>query len=326
MEPSDLSLFPEAASTVAGRVDAIFWFMTGLTAFLSGLIAAAIVYLGIRYRRGSRVDRTAYVPPLWLELSWILVPIPVLLFIFVWSSELFLEMQRPPADAMEIRVVARQWMWKLQHPSGRREIDELHLPTGRPVRLTMISEDVIHSFYVPAFRIKQDVLPGRYTTAWFEAKTPGTYHLFCAEYCGTNHSRMKGRIVVQSPSEYQAWLAGRSEGASPVVTGAQLFERFRCAGCHASPTGENRGPPLAGLAGRQVPLTDGRSVTADDTYLRESILRPSARIVAGFTPLMPAYEGQLGEEELNDLLAYIKSLAGDGPAGPSKAPAAEAKP
>ena len=310
MERNDLQLFPEAASSIASRVDSIFWFMTGLTVLLSGLIALAIVFLGIRYRRGSKVDRSQYVPPLWLELSWILVPIPILLFIFVWSSELFLEMQRPPADSMEIKVVARQWMWKLQHPTGRREIDELHIPTGRPVRLTMISEDVIHSFYVPAFRIKQDVLPGRYTTAWFQAETPGTYHLFCAEYCGTNHSRMKGRVVVQTPGEYQAWLAGRSGAeVSPAVSGAALFEKFRCASCHgAAVTGENRAPPLAGLAGRTVPLTGGQMVTADDAYLREAVLRPAVKVVAGFKPIMPSFEGQLGEEELNDLIAYIKGL------------------
>lgn len=312
MERHDLQLFPEAASSVAGRVDAIFWFMTGMTVIFSVLIALAIVFFGIRYRQGSKVLRTPYVPPLWLELSWIIVPVPILLFIFVWSSELFLEMQRPPADSMEIRVVARQWMWKLQHPSGRREIDELHVPTGRPIRLTMISDDVIHSFFVPAFRMKQDVLPNRYTTTWFQAETPGTYHLFCAEYCGTNHSRMKGKVIVQTPSEYQAWLAGRSSDASPAVTGAALFEKFRCAGCHMSQTGENRAPPLGGIAGREVRLQDGRTVVADDTYLRESILRPSARIVAGFTPLMPTYEGQLNEEEVSDLLAYIKGLRSPG--------------
>jgi len=308
MDNAEFQLFPDAASTVASRVDALFLFMTALTIFFTVAIAGAILYLGIRYRRGANVNRAQYSPPLWLELSWLLTPVPVVIFVFIWSSQLFLEMQRPPKDAMEIRVVAKQWMWKLQHPSGRREIDELHVPTGRAVRMTMISEDVIHSFYVPAFRIKQDVLPGRYTTTWFEADTPGTYHLFCAEYCGTNHSRMKGRVVVQTPSEYEEWLGGGRRDQSPVVAGAALYEQFRCGSCHAQTVTPLRAPPLEGIYGRSVKLANGATVTADDSYLRESITRPAAKVVAGFQPIMPVFEGQISEEGLSDLLAYLKSL------------------
>ncbi|QDT55167.1 Cytochrome c oxidase subunit 2 precursor [Caulifigura coniformis] len=310
MGSADFQFHPETASTYAARVDGVYWFLVAMTAFFSIAIAAAIVYLGVRYRKNAQVNRTPYSPPMWLELSWLIAPAPILLFIFFWSAQVFLEMQRPPADAMQINVVARQWMWKFQHPSGRREIDQLHVPVGRPVRLKMISEDVIHSFYVPAFRTKQDVLPGRFTTAWFEATKPGTYHLFCAEYCGTQHSKMVGSVVVMSPTEYEEWLAGRGSDVSPEVAGAALFEQHRCGSCHGPATAQMRGPTLEGIFGKMIPLVDGSSVPADDTYLRESIVRPGSKIVAGYQNLMPTFEGQLSEEELNDLLAYIKTLSG----------------
>jgi cytochrome c oxidase subunit 2 len=316
MDNADLRLFPDAASTTAPRVDALYFFLVGMTAVLTLLIAGLILYFGIRYRRNAVVDRSKYHPPLWLELSWMIIPIPILILIFVWSSQLFLEMQRPPADAMDIRVVARQWMWKFQHPSGKREIDELHVPLGRPVRVTMISEDVIHSFFVPAFRVKQDVLPGRYTSAWFEATRIGSFDLFCAEYCGTNHSRMIGRVVVMSPADYQAWLAGRTADTPPAVAGAALFEQLRCVTCHGAAGTATRGPPLAGVFGSDVRLADGSIVAANESYLRESIVRPGAKVVAGFQPLMPAYEGQISEEGINDLIAYIKSLGSSAEAAP----------
>jgi cytochrome c oxidase subunit 2 len=305
MTDSDLQLFPEAASSVAGDVDALFLFLTGMTVVFSVLIALAIVFLGVRYRRAAAVDRTPYRPPFWLELSWILLPIPVLIAIFVWSSTLFLKMQTPPTDAMEINVVAKQWMWKFQHPSGRREIDELHIPAGRPIRLRMISEDVIHSFYVPAFRVKQDVLPGRYTSLWFNATQEGPHQLFCAEYCGTNHSRMIGKVVVVTPAEYQSWLSRGASDAPPATGGAELFAQFRCGSCHAGGGAGQRAPSLEGLAGSTVPLSNGTQVLADDAYLRESILRPNAKVVAGFSATMPSFEGQISEDGLLDLLAYI---------------------
>jgi cytochrome c oxidase subunit 2 len=308
MTDSDFALFPQAASSVAGDVDRLFWFLTGMTAALTVLIAGTIVYFGVRYRRASSINRAAYRPPLWLEVSWIVAPMPVLIVIFVWSSSLYLEMQTPPTDAMQINVVAKQWMWKFQHPSGRREIDELHIPQGRPILMRMISEDVIHSFFVPAFRVKQDVLPGRYTTVWFNATERGSYHLFCAEYCGTNHSRMVGRVIVVTPTDYQNWLAGGSVDVAPASAGADLFVQLRCASCHAGGGTRSPGPSLHGLAGSMVTLANGAQVTADDAYLRESILRPNAKVVAGFPPAMPTFEGQLSEEALLDLVAYIKSL------------------
>jgi cytochrome c oxidase subunit 2 len=312
MNASELLLHPRQASTIAPQVDALYFFLVGLTLVFSTLIALLIVVLAIRYRRGAKVDRTPFHPSVWMEVSWLVLPLPLLLGIFAWSAIVYFRIQRPPAGAMEFTVVAKQWMWKLQHPSGRREIDALHVPVGRAVRLSMISQDVIHSFYVPAFRIKQDVLPGRYTTAWFQAVQTGEFHLFCAEYCGTNHSRMIGRVIVMEPDEYQAWLAGGGPTESPVVAGQRLFEQFRCDSCHLPVGGEqSRGPSLAGLAGKPVTLATGDQVVADDNYLRESILRSASKVVAGYQPIMPAYEGQLGEEQVLQLIAYIRSLGAE---------------
>jgi cytochrome c oxidase subunit 2 len=309
MNDTDLQLFPEAASTVAPAIDQLFWFLTILTIVLSTLIAALIVYFSIKYRRASTADRTPYTPSMMLEMTWIVGPIPILLGIFFWSADLFFELRRPPADSMQVTVVAKQWMWKFQHPTGRREIDVLHVPVNRPVRTMMISQDVIHSFYVPAFRIKQDVLPGRYTTAWFQADKIGEYHLFCAEYCGTNHSRMIGKVIVMSEADYGAWLAGRDDGPVSAPASEPIFARLRCASCHEpTESGPARGPSLAGLFGREVRLADGSTVQADEGYIRESIMRPQAKLVAGYPPIMPTFEGQLSEEDVLDLIQHIKSL------------------
>jgi cytochrome c oxidase subunit 2 len=244
-----------------------------------------------------------------MEVVWSVIPFIMAMGIFVWGAWLYLVDSRPPAGAMELHVVAKQWMWKFQHANGRREINTLHVPAGRPVRLTMISEDVIHSFFVPSFRIKRDVLPGSYATCWFEATRTGEFHLFCAEYCGTNHSRMTGRVIVMEPAEYESWLEGGRLNEPPAVAGKRLFDEFRCASCHAPATGPVRGPPLDGVYGHDVVLRNNQTVMADDEYLRESILRPNAKIVLGYEPLMPSFEGQLDEEQLLALLAYIKSLA-----------------
>lgn len=309
MNTSEFYFHPQQASTVAPEVDALYFFLVAITVVFSLLVAALILYFAIRYRRSAKIDRTPFHPSMWMEVSWLVLPLPLLLGIFVWSADVYFTQQRPPAGAMEFTVVAKQWMWKLQHPSGRREIDTLHVPKGQPIRLQMISQDVIHSFYVPAFRMKQDVLPGRYTQCWFEATQTGEFHLFCAEYCGTNHSRMIGRVIVMEPDEYQAWLAGGSPSESPVVAGQKLFEQLRCDSCHVAHGGEqSRGPSLAGLAGKPVTLTTGDQVTADDNYLRESILRSATKVVAGYQPIMPAYEGQIGEEQVLQLIAYIRSL------------------
>jgi cytochrome c oxidase subunit 2 len=306
---TEFELFPDAASTAAPQVDALFWFLMAISTVLSVGIAATLIYFAIKYRKSARVDRTQRPTSLSTEFTWIGAALPVLLLIFLWGAKVGFYLLRPPADAMAINVVAKQWMWKFQHPDGRREIDTLHVPVGQPVRLTMVSQDVIHSFFVPAFRVKQDVLPGRYTNAWFEATKPGAYRLYCAEYCGTDHSRMKGTIVAMTPADFAAWLAGEYEGDEPPqVAGEKLFDQLQCGTCHRRDGEAGRGPSLAGVFGSQVPLATGDAVQADDGYLRESILRPAKKVVAGFQPIMPAYEGQITEEGVMELIAYIKSL------------------
>jgi cytochrome c oxidase subunit 2 len=306
-------LMPDAASTMAGSVDALFLFLVGISLFFSLLIAGLVVRFMFVYRRRS----AAYVPPLvhgslWLEATWTLVPLAITMGVFVWGARIFAALHEPPPGALEVYVVGKQWMWKMQHLEGRREIDELHIPVGRPVKLTMTSEDVIHSFYVPAFRTKQDAVPGRYTTVWFEATKLGTYHLFCAEYCGTLHAGMIGRVVVMEPAAFQAWLAGGTEMGVPVAeAGAKLFEAQGCPSCHrAGP--EQRGPRLERLFGSTVRLADGRTVVADETYIRESILDSRAKVVAGFQPIMPTYRGLLTEEQVLQLVAYVKGLGTEG--------------
>jgi len=304
-------LMPERASTMAGQVDTLFLALIAVTVF-SLLIAGLLLRFMVVYRRRS----PDYVPPrlhvpLWLEATWSIVPLGITMIAFFWGARIFAALVEPPADSLEAFVVGRQWMWKIQHLEGRREIDELHVPIGRPVKLTMTSEDVIHSFYVPAFRVKQDAVPGRYSTVWFEATTPGTYHLFCAEYCGTLHSGMIGRVVAMEPAEYQAWLSGTAEGGAPPVSvaelGAELFQSQGCASCHRAGDTQ-RGPHLEGLFGRTVPLAGGGTAVADERYLRDSILDSSKQVVEGFQPIMPTYRGLLTEEQVLQLIAYIKGL------------------
>jgi cytochrome c oxidase subunit 2 len=302
------SLFPEQASSIAGQVDALYFFLIALSAFFSVLIAVAVIGFVIRFRKSS--DRQA-VPTgegfLALEITWTVIPFILVMIIFGWGARVFVTMHTPPDDAMQVYVVGKQWMWKLQHVEGRREINELHVPVGRPVKLLMTSEDVIHSFYVPAFRVKQDAVPGRYTSMWFQPEKTGEYHLFCAEFCGTQHARMIGRIVVMEPSEFQAWLAGSTGAGDMASSGQKLFEQLGCQSCHQAETGA-RGPSLAGLFNKQVELADGRTVVADDAYLRESILNPQAAVVAGYQPIMPTFKGQVSEEGLLQLMTYIKTL------------------
>ncbi len=241
------------------------------------------------------------------------MPFCIAMVIFVWGAKLFIYWAVAPADSMEVYVVAKQWMWKTQHLGGQREINELHVPLGQPVKLTMISQDVIHSFFVPAFRLHQDVLPGRYTTLWFQATRPGRYHLFCSQYCGTSHADMKGEIVVMEKDAFQAWLESQAEG-SPALEGRKLFQKLQCVTCHSA-NAQTRAPVLEDLFGRQVALNDGRVVTADNNYLRESILNPDAKIVAGFQPIMPSFQGQVTEEELLQLISFLRALQ----AGPNSA-------
>lgn len=303
-------LFPEQASTVAPQVDALFFFLLGVTVFFSGLIATLIVVFMVRYRRRPGIKAHAVHGSNLLEIGWSVIPFALTMVMFFWGASLFATIHRPPDDALQVNVVGKQWMWKAQHMEGRREINELHIPVGRPVQVTLTSEDVIHSFYVPAFRTKQDAVPGRYTTTWFQATKPGTYHLFCAEYCGSLHAGMIGRVVAMEPAAFQAWLTGETGGpaVSVVAAGEALFQQQGCPSCHTSEAGA-RGPSLAGLAGSTVDLADGSTVVADDAYLRQSILEPQARLVAGYSAIMPTYQGLLSEESLMQLIAYLKSLS-----------------
>jgi cytochrome c oxidase subunit 2 len=313
-------LFPDQASTFAPGVDALYTFLVSVSAFFTILIFLAIVFLAFYYRRSAVRQRKRRVgAKFWvLEAVWITIPLILVMVMFLWGAAEYFEQRVMPANAIELNVVGKQWMWKIQHPQGRSEINELHVPLGQPVVLRMISEDVIHSFFMPAFRIKMDVLPDRYHALWFEATKLGTYHLFCAEYCGTDHADMRGFVHVMHPADYAKWLSG-GEQQPPVTAGEALFMRFRCDTCHYQ-GGQPRCPPLTNLFGGDVPLSDGQSVTADEGYLRESILNPAAKVVAGYQPIMPTYEGQLSEEQIFQLVEYIKSLsampAGSGPPTP----------
>jgi len=313
-----LPLFPVAASTLAPRVDALMLYVLGIVLTFIVLVGGFIFFFALKYHHGSRADRSSPVYfSLPLELAWTVIPLVLTLSIFFWGAELFIAMREPPADALEVYVVGRQWMWDIQHAEGRREVDALHLPVGRPVKLLMTSADVIHSFFVPAFRVKQDVLPGRYTTMWFQASKPGRYHLFCSQYCGTSHAAMGGWVTALSPADYQRWLDGASAGGvadsasgeTMAESGARLFHRLNCAACHRDGA-SGAGPALAGVFGRAVQLEGGGTVLADESYLRESILRPNAKIVKGWPPRMPTYEGQVDEAQLQQLVAYLKSLKG----------------
>ena len=311
-----LRLVPEQASTVAGQVDALFLFLVAITVFFTGLIFLLVVVFALKYRRRSDDERPKAIHgSLVLEAFWTVVPLGIAHVIFVWGTYLYYVISRPPAAAMEVYVVGKQWMWKLQHPTGQREINELHVPVNRPVRLTMTSEDVIHSFYVPAFRIKADVVPGKYTSTWFEATKTGEYHLFCAEYCGTSHAVMGGRIVVMEPAEYERWLTGGASAESLPAAGEALFARLACNTCHKS-DGSGRGPSLVGKFGKTEKLTSGETVAVDESYVRESILNPQAKITTGYPPIMPTFKGLVTEDQLLQLIAYIKSLKMDGQAKP----------
>ncbi len=301
-------LFPPEASTMAPRVDALFFFLVGVALFFATLICTVIIVFAIKYRRRSDDERPPVVHgDLRLEVLWTVIPLGLTMVMFVWGAKLFFITYDPPSNALEINVVAKQWMWKIEHPEGRREIDELHIPVGRPVKLTMTSEDVIHDFFVPAFRVKKDVLPGRYTTVWFEATQPGDYHLFCAQYCGTQHSGMVGHIIVMKQDDYERWLSGAAAGISMAEAGETLFRRLGCGTCHL-PNGTGRGPSLVGIFGGPVELQGGETVIADDAYLRESILEPQAKVVAGYAPIMPTFKGLISEDGILQIISYIKSL------------------
>lgn len=297
-----------SASSIAPKIDALFWSMVGLCGTVAAGVIIAIVFYSIRYRRGHPVDRGGgATQSTGVELIWTLVPLALFVGVFTWSLYLFAEMRTPPANAQPIYVVAKQWMWTVQHAGGQREINSLHVPLGQPILLTMTSQDVIHSFYVPAFRVKQDVLPGRYTQLWFKATRLGRFPLFCAEYCGLDHAKMGGSVVVMTPVQFAAWLEAGGSTSDLAARGAALFRNHGCSGCHG-PNSPVPAPGLTGVYGHPVHLSDGRTLIADDGYIRDSILLPDKDIVAGFQPVMPSFAGQLGEEEILALIAYLKSL------------------
>jgi cytochrome c oxidase subunit 2 len=299
---------PERASSLAPRVDAVFWAAVGFSALLIGGLVIANGFFLVRYRSGSAAPR----PPLRIrtsviETAWIAATTVGFLGFFAWGAHVYLFEERSPAAALAIDVVGRQWMWDIRHANGRREFNTLHVPLGEDVRLALTSEDVIHSFFVPAFRLKQDVVPGKQVSLWFHPTKTGTFHLFCAEYCGTVHSGMIGEVVVLPPAEFAAWLA-RGNALEPLAQrGRRLFQRYNCSGCHDQPAAV-RAPPLEALFGTLVPLRDGRRVRADEAYLRDSILRPEREVVAGYDPLMPSFENVIPESDLLELIAYLKSL------------------
>ena len=318
-------IFPDQASTFAGDVDALYFFIVAVCAFFGLGVAAAVIYLGLRYRKthdgeiGARIEGS-----LPLELLWSVIPTIIAMFMFGWGASVFYHLRRPPDEALQVYAVGKQWMWKFQHPEGQREINELHIPAGRPVKITISSEDVLHSLFFPAFRTKTDAIPGRYTYLWFEAQKPGTYHIFCAEYCGTNHSGMIGSVTVLEPAAYQAWLQGGGEGGTLAQRGARLFDSLACNSCHVD-SGQGRGPSLKDIVGKTETLQDGSTVVVDDAYLRESILTSQAKIVRGFQPLMPTFQGLISEENLVALIEHVKSLSPNAATTAAAAPPAETK-
>jgi cytochrome c oxidase subunit 2 len=311
-----LPLPPEAA-TIAPRVDHLFFAVTAVTTTVAVAIFITMIVFGIRYRAGSRARRDDHSPMhaararKRIEIAWTLTPLALFLAAFAWGARLYLVRDVAPADAVPLYVVAKQWMWTFEHTGGQREIDALHVARGRPVQLTMTSQDVIHSFFVPALRLKQDVLPGRYTELWFTPTRAGHFHLFCAEYCGTDHARMgSGELVVMEPVDFQRWLDGQHSALDAASHGAALFREYGCSGCHGASSAVHA-PNLAGIYGRPVPLSDGSTAVADERYLRDSILLPRKQVAAGYEPIMPSFTGQIGEADLFDLIAYIRSLANE---------------
>ncbi len=300
--------YPEAASTYAGRVDALYFFLAAMTTVLTLSIFGIAVFFAIKYRRRSEDERPKAIEGnLKLELLWSGIPLIVCMGIFFWGTRIYMEMTQTPKDALPIYVVGKQWMWKIQHPDGRGEINELHIPIGQKFRMIMTSEDVIHSFYIPAFRSKADVVPGRYTSIWFEATKVGKYRLFCAEYCGTSHSAMKGWVHVMTPADYEDWLSGNVANESMDQAGERLFAERKCNTCHSGEPGA-LGPSLNGIFGTEVLLDNGQTVLADDKYMRESMLNPRAKMVQGYGAIMPTYESQLNEEQIMQIISYIKTL------------------
>jgi cytochrome c oxidase subunit II len=306
-------LQPPSDSSLATRVDILFYTWLALSGLVTLAVAFLIVYFSVRYRHWARVNRQMATGAALrrysrrIEIAWIAAPLILFMVMFVWAADLYYAHAAPPANATEVYVVGKQWMWKLEHTGGQREIDELHVPAGRPIKLIMTSQDVIHSFFMPVFRIKQDVLPGRYTMLWFTPTRPGDYHVFCTQYCGTDHARMIGHVVVMEPAAYARWLASGNASQSMAQEGAARFRQYGCSGCHGA-NASVHAPKLEALFGRRVQLADGSTVVADERYLHDSVMLPRKDVVAGFDPIMPSFQGQIAEEDLLDIIEYIKSL------------------
>jgi cytochrome c oxidase subunit 2 len=304
---TNFQLYPPEASKIAPQMDALYFFMVlvsmiGLTIVILLVVTFSILYSKTRHPVAVQIEGSTL-----LEATWTIIPLGLFLIMFVWGALIYFRVYTPPANAMNIYVVGKQWMWKAEHPGGQHEINSLHVPTGRPVQLTLISQDVFHSFSIPAFRVKREAIPGRYTSVWFEATTPGTYHLFCTQYCGTNHSAMIGDIVVMTPEDFKKWLAESTSGMSMAQNGERLFASLSCNACHNG-RADARGPSLANVYGSRLTLTNGQKQTADEAYLRESILNPSDHVTQGFAPIMPTYQGQISEDGVIALVEYIKNL------------------
>jgi cytochrome c oxidase subunit II len=305
---SPLPFFPEQASNFAGNVDTLFSFILLTCLFFSVLVTLLIILAALKYKRRTAGEvGSADHGNMVLEVGWTLIPLVIALGMFAWGAAVYVNYRTAPKDTLDIYVVGKQWMWKLQQPNGRKEINELHLPVNRNIKLIMGSEDVIHDFYIPAFRVKMDVVPGRYNTMWFRPTKIGKYHFFCSQYCGTNHAVMGGWVTVMDPAEYAAWLSDEGGDLNPVAAGEKLFSQLACNTCHL-PNGSGRGPSMNGVYGGKVLLADGSTITADEAYIRESILQPKAKIVAGYQPVMPTFQGLVTEEQIMNLTAYIKSL------------------
>ena len=306
--PHAFPLFPQEASTVAPAVDHLFYFLTAVSIFFSALIFLLIFYFAVKYRRRSKDEappKNQIINNVPLEITWTVIPIILVAIMYFWGAKIFVSNAEPPKGSMEVFVIGKQWMWHVEHTNGKREINALHIPVDVPVKLTMTSQDVIHDFSVPAFRMKMDVLPDRYTTEWFEATKTGKFRLFCDQYCGMGHALMRGWVYVMTRDDYERWLNSGVTGITMADQGETLYHQFGCITCH----GTGKGPAFTGLYGKPVKLSDGSTVIANDAYIRESILYPTAQIVNGYPPIMPTFKGQVSEEQVLQLTAYIKSLA-----------------
>lgn len=306
-DSSALAIWPQAASAAAGQADYLILAFTVVTLLLTVPIFVSITYFAFKYRAGRMVNReTSDNRSVAIELSWMLIPFALTLGFFVWGAILFAQQKNAPADSLQVTAIGRQWMWKFQHPGGQSEINDLHVPLGQSVVIRMISQDVIHALYIPALRIQMETIPGRYTEMWFKADKPGIFHLFCSEYCGTDHSEMDGTLTIMQPADYQKWLTHAGSSQTLVSAGEILFQSYGCSGCHRA-NSTVRAPSLAGLYGKPVPLEGGGAVVADDGYIRDKILNPDNKKIAGYKQNMPSYEGKIAEDDLIRIVAYIKA-------------------